>query len=63
MKIPRYLPLPFSTSMYAPRESHTRILMIIKNKKAFAVIVSANLNFCGCLNTDECFNKDIFEGV
>ena len=62
LKIPHYLPLPFSTSMYAPRGSHTGIL-IIENKKAFAAIVSANLKFCGCLKTDESFNRDVFEGV
>ena len=31
-----------------PRGSHTKIL-ITQNKKAFVVIVSANLNFCRCL--------------
>ena len=58
LKIPRFLPFQCMT----PRGSHTKIL-ITQNKKAFAEIVSANLNFCGCLKTDELFSRDVFEGV
>ena len=38
----------FQLQCMPPSGSHTEIL-ITQNKKAFAVIVSANLNFCGCL--------------